>query len=185
MAEMKQILALSMNGLLLTGETRKKVREIMFDMLEAGKMERLKRLIEIFGLLSVSDHLQPLSIKTISGINVHDSLKMNKVLEYALQHYMDNISISEVARLVNLSESAFCRYFKSRTKKSFLSSIIEMRLNEACRLLKETDLSVLQLCYESGFKNLSNFNRLFRKQFNAGPVEFRKGLKQRKVLQAD
>ena len=184
MAEMKQILALSMNGLLITGETRKKVREILFDMLEAGKMERLKRLIEIFGLLSVSDHLQPLSINTIS-VNVHDSLRMNKVLEYALQHYMDDISISEVACLVNLSESAFCRYFKSRTKKSFLSFIIEMRLDEACRLLKETDLPVLQLCYESGFKNLSNFNRLFRKQFNAGPVEFRKGLKQRKVLQAD
>lgn len=185
MAEMKQILALSMNGLLITGETRKKIREIMFEMLDAGKMERLKKLIEIFGLLSVSNDLQPLSINTISGINIHDSLKMNKVLEYALQHYKDDISIGEAARLINLSESAFSRYFKSRTQKSFLSFVIEMRLNEGCRLLKETDLSVLQICYESGFKNLSNFNRLFRKQFNAGPIEFRKGLKQCKVLEAN
>jgi AraC-like DNA-binding protein len=174
MAEMKQILALSMNGLFITGETRKKIAGLMLEMIEAEKIERLKRLIEIFGLLSVSTDLQPLSVNIISGINAHDSLKMNRVLEYALQHYMDDITIGEVARLVNLSGSAFSRYFKSRTQKSFLSFVIEMRLNEACRLLKETDLSVLQICYKSGFKNLSNFNRLFRKQFSTGPVGFRK-----------
>ena len=176
MTEMKQVLALSMNGIRVLGETREKIKHIMLNMLDIGKIGRLKGLIEIFGLLSVSNELQPLSVDTISGINVHDSLKMNKVLEYALLHYKSDISIPEAARCANLSESAFCRYFKSRTQKSFIGFVIEMRLNEACRLLKETEMTILEICYASGFNNLSNFNRLFRKQYDKNPAEYRKQL---------
>lgn len=176
MTEMKQVLALSMNGIRVLGETREKIKHIMLNMLDIGKIGRLKGLIEIFGLLSISNELQPLSVDTISGINVHDSLKMNKVLEYALLHYKSDISIPEAARCANLSESAFCRYFKSRTQKSFIGFVIEMRLNEACRLLKETEMTILEICYASGFNNLSNFNRLFRKQYDKNPAEYRKQL---------
>lgn len=174
MMEMKHVLSLSMNGVMIVGETRKKIRDIMFDMIETSKIDRLKGLIEIFGLLSFSNDLQPLSVSIISGINANDSLKMHKVLEYALSNYKEEICIEAAAKLTNLSESAFCRYFKSRTQKPFVSFVIEMRLNEACKLLKETDLSVLEICYDSGFKNLSNFNRLFRKQYHLNPGEYRR-----------
>jgi len=174
MAEMKQVLSLSMNGILIFGKTREKIKHLMLQMLAEGKMERLNHMIEIFGLLSISTELQPLSVSIISGINMSDSLKMHKVLEYALQNYKEDISINKVAKLINLSDSAFCRYFKSRTQKSFLDFVIEMRLNEACKLLKETEKSIIDICYESGFKNLSNFNRLFRKKFHESPVAYRK-----------
>lgn len=176
MTEMKQVLSLSMNGLMITGKTKEAIRPIMLQMLDEEKTGRLKCLIEIFGILSASVELQPLSLSTINGININDSLKMHKILAYALAKYKEDITIQEVAELTNLSASAFCRYFKSRTQKSFLSFIIEMRLNEACKLLKETDLSILNICYEAGFKNLSNFNRLFRKQFNQNPVEYRRNI---------
>ena len=176
MTEMKQVLSLSQNGLMVLGETRLKIKTILFEMLESDKIGRLRGLLKIFDLLSESKELQLLSVNQISGINVNDSLKMNKVLEYALLHYKEDISIRVAADLTNLSESAFCRYFKSRTQKSFVGFIIEMRLNESVRLLKETDLSILEICYESGFNNLSNFNRLFRKQFQESPVEYRKRL---------
>lgn len=174
MIEMKQVLNLSKNGLLVTGKTRERIRSVLIQMLDADKTERLKCLIDIFGLLSVTNDLRPVSIISIRGININDSIKMHKVLEYALSNYKDDISIKEAARETFLSESAFCRYFKSRTQKSFLSFVIEMRLNEACRLLQETELSILEICYESGFKNLSNFNRLFRKKFARSPFEYRK-----------
>ena len=174
MMEMKRVLSLSMNGLMIVGETREKIKAAMFEMIDASKIDRLKGLIEIFGLLSFSNDLQPLSVSTISGINAKDSLKMHRVLEYALNNHREEVCVEEAAKLANLSESAFCRYFKSRTQKSFVSFVIEMRLNEACKLLKETDLSVLEICYDSGFKNLSNFNRLFRKQFNVNPLEYRR-----------
>jgi AraC-like DNA-binding protein len=174
MAGMKKILLLSMNGLMVMGKTRTQIKEIMLGMLDAGSIERLNGLIKIFGLLSNSTELQPVSLDEVSGVNAYDGLKMNRVLEYALQNFKNKISIAEVAALANLSGSAFCRYFRSRTQKTFLSFIIEMRLNEACRLLNETQLSVLEICYESGFKNLSNFNRLFRKQFGQNPGDYRR-----------
>jgi AraC-like DNA-binding protein/quercetin dioxygenase-like cupin family protein len=174
MAGMKKILLLSMNGLMVLGKTRTQIREIMLGMLNGGSIDRLNGLIKIFGLLSSSTELQPVSLDEVSGVNAYDSLKMNRVLEYALQNFKNKISIAEVAALANLSGSAFCRYFRSRTQKTFLSFIIEMRLNEACRLLNETQLSVLEICYESGFKNLSNFNRLFRKQFGQNPGDYRR-----------
>ena len=173
MAEMKRILSLSMNGLMILGDTRHKIRQIMLDMLCCGNVAKLAGLVRIFELLSESTDLQPVSVDEISGVNAMDSAKMNRVLEYALTNYKGNISTGDAARLVNLSESAFCRYFKSRTQKPFLNFVIEMRLNEGCRLLNETELSVLEICYESGFKNLSNFNRLFRKRFNQNPAAYR------------
>ena len=174
MSEMKQVLSFSMNGLLINGETKEKIKNVMYEMMQEEKTRKLKGLIEIFHLLSISKELQPLSLSTVSGINLKDSAKMQKVLSYSLNNFKEEITIQEAAKITNLSPSAFCRYFKSRTQKSFLGFIIEMRLIEACKLLKETDLSVLDICYETGFKNLSNFNRLFRKQFNQNPLVYRK-----------
>jgi AraC-like DNA-binding protein len=174
MASMKKILSLSMNGLLISGEAKEKIKQIMIEMIDLGNIARLAKLIEIFDLLSKGQELHAISVNIISGININDSLKMNKVLEYTLSHFKNEISIAEVATLSNLSESAFCRYFKSRTQKTFLSFVIEMRLNESGRLLQESNKSILEICYECGFKNLSNFNRLFRKQFKQNPMEYRK-----------
>lgn len=173
MTEMKQVLSFSMNGIAIMGKTKEKIKHIMFEMLNAEKFGKLNGLIEIFGILSTSNELQPLSFDTISGINAFDSMKMNKVLEYILMHYKDKVSIQEAAQCANLSDSAFCRYFKSRTQKSFMSFIIEMRLNEAIRLLRESQMTILEICYASGFNNLSNFNRLFRKQYAQNPTEYR------------
>jgi hypothetical protein len=139
MSEMKQVLSLSMNGLLITGRTKEKIRDAMYEMMQEEKTGKLKGLIEIFHLLSISKELQPLSLTTVSGINLNDSAKMQKVLDYALKHFKEDITIDKAAKLTHLSPSAFCRYFKSRTQKSFLGFVIEMRLIEACKLLKETD----------------------------------------------
>jgi len=173
MMEMKQVLGLAMSGLAVLGETRKKIRQLMLEMLQAGKITRLNNLIEIFGLLSACDELVPLSVNTVTGINISDSHRMHKILEYALQNYKSDVSVSAAAKLAHLSASAFCRYFKNRTQKSFLGFIIEMRINEACRLLKETDMPVLEICYESGFNNLSNFNRQFRLLTSQAPLAYR------------
>lgn len=108
-----------------------------------------------------------------SGINVNNSLKMHKVLEYAVANYKDNINIRDATALMNLSESAFCRYLKSRHKNSF-GFVIQMRLNEGCKLLKGTDQPILDICYKTGFKNLSNLSRLFKKGYHKSSLEYRR-----------
>ncbi len=117
MIEMKQVLSLSMNGLMIVGETREKIKTILFEILECGKTRKLTGLNEIFGLLSCSSELQPVSVSTVSGINMNDSLKMHKVLEYALNIHKEDVTINEAAKQTSLSKSAFCRYFKSKNTK--------------------------------------------------------------------
>jgi AraC-like DNA-binding protein len=76
--------------------------------------------------------------------------------------------------VANLSPKAFCRYFKSKTRKTFYNFLLEVRVAHACNLLLEKDMTVYEVCYESGFNNLSNFNRYFKKIINKTPFEYKK-----------
>ncbi len=103
MSEMKQVLSFSMNGLLINGRTKEKIRNVMYEMMQEEKTGKLRGWIEIFHLLSISKELQPLSLSTVSGINLNDSAKMQKILDYALNNFKEDITIEEAARIAQLS----------------------------------------------------------------------------------
>jgi AraC-like DNA-binding protein len=96
------------------------------------------------------------------------------VLDFVLKNFHREISLQEVASLVNLSENSFSRYFSKRTRKPFISFLNEVRLSHACKLLIENQKSVSLISFECGFGNLSNFNRQFRKVYGTNPLTFRK-----------
>jgi len=98
--------------------------------------------------------------------------RMTKVLHYINTSYQQKVELKKVASIANLHPSAFCRYFKEKTGKSLSEYVNNMRLRYACRLLLEGKLSVSQICFESGFNNLSNFNRTFKKQTTYTPTEY-------------
>lgn len=173
MAKMKKILSDASYGIEILGETSTIIKRLMHLMITSDSAFRLSLLIQIFAILSNSQNLRSLSVTNMPTLNNSDFEKMNIALSYAEAQFKSDISISEVALMVNLSDSAFCRYFKSRTQQTFISYVIDLRLNEAQRLLKKTNLTVLEICYESGFKNLSNFNKLFRKHLGVNPRKFR------------
>ncbi|SOE19566.1 AraC-type DNA-binding protein [Spirosomataceae bacterium TFI 002] len=173
MSGVLKVLARSQNGIEITGESKEKIKNIMVKMLHSDPMSRLALLIEIFSILSQSKELSFLSSHHVLGINPSDSDKMNAVLDYSLKNFRSDITIDTISALVNLSPAAFCRYFKSRTQKTYMSFIIDLRLEEASKLLKESEQNILQICYECGFKNLSNFNRAFRRKYGVSPREYR------------
>lgn len=98
---------------------------------------------------------------------------MNKVYQFVLEHFSQEISLLQVSKLVHLSPQSFCRYFKSRIKKTFSQFLIEVRIGHACKLLAETDKSVSHICYESGYNNFSNFNKHFKKVIGKTPSKHR------------
>jgi len=103
-----------------------------------------------------------------------DSARINKVYDFVFQNFQNEIKLMEVAELLNLSESAFCTYFKKLTKRSFFTFLTEVKIGYSCKLLLEKpDSNISQICYNSGFNNLSNFNRQFRKINNMNPREYR------------
>ncbi len=174
MNEIKYFLKTANLGIEFYGETRTKIQEKIQSLLKADKVARMLGLIEILHLMSVTKEYRFLSENAIVGVSKKDSERMNEVFNYVLKNFKNDINLSEIANKTRFSEAAFCRYFKLRTQKTFVEFVNEIRIEYACKLLTENDLNILEICYESGFKNLSNFNRQFRKYTNNNPKTYRK-----------
>ena len=148
-----------------------------------GKLERIKKLTTtaaILELLAILDNLarseefvQLNSVNYFSDAHEKYSQKINKVYHYTIEHFREPISLSQVAALTNHSPAAFCRYFKTRTRKSYFEYLTEIRIAYACERLMEGNLDVTQVCFASGFNNLSNFHKQFKKVMDLTPSEYR------------
>jgi AraC-like DNA-binding protein len=82
--------------------------------------------------------------------------------------------LDDIAKVAHISPHAFCRYFKSKTKKTFSRFLLEVRTGHAAKLLAETHKSIAEVCYDSGFNNFSNFNRHFKAIIGRTPLAHRK-----------
>lgn len=118
--------------------------------------------------------MQPLSKPIIQrNIKTYDGSRLNKVLEFTFKEFQRTIKLKEVSTLANLTPEAFCKYFKTRTRKTYINFLNEIRINHACRLLTQ-ERTIADICYDAGFTNLSNFNRIFKKIKKVSPNEWRK-----------
>ena len=95
------------------------------------------------------------------------------VNQYLYDNLMNNIKINDVAQLVSMTPSAFSHFFKKRTQRSFSDYLTDLRIGHAAKLLIETEKNISEICFDSGFNNISNFNRSFRAQKGCTPSEFR------------
>ena len=102
--------------------------------------------------------------------------RIGKVFQYIHQHSADTVSLGEMAALINLSESAFCKFFKRTTGKTFSDYLTDIRIGQACHLLSESDETISEVAYRSGFESLTYFNRVFLRKKGMRPREFRKGI---------
>ena len=91
-----------------------------------------------------------------------------------MQHYRRPIALAEVAQLANMTEKAFCRFFKKSTQKTLIQFITELRISHACKLLLTEEFSIGEICFASGFGNLSNFNRVFKRVTGQTPKAYRR-----------
>lgn len=162
-------------GLKIVKKTKADVREKMQQLLHATGTARIILLLEIIYILSVSKDLKPVSSKDFElSFKQNESERMNIILQYIMKHFSKKISLKEVSSLVHLNPESFCRYFKTRTKKTFSDFLLEVKINHACKLLIETDKPISRICFESGFNNFSNFNRYFKKKTKKNPLDYRK-----------
>jgi AraC-like DNA-binding protein len=169
----RQLLKLSSQGIDITGQTRKTVTEKMYQLLEVKGMQRLILLLDILDRLSCCDEYTLASDPGIVGRNTLDTDRLDKVFQYTLQNYEKDIRLEDVAGLDFMTRTSFCRWFQEKTKKTFFTFLNNLRLNQAGKLLIETDLSVSAITYDTGFNNLSNFNRQFKAKFMQSPKAYR------------
>lgn len=117
-------------------------------------------------------YLSHIDYKSISKKS--DGLILNKIFQFTLNNFQEDIQLDKISEMANMSPAAFCRFFKKRTRKTYISFLNEVRIQEACRLLLTPDLNISQICFDSGFNNISNFNRQFKKVTGFTPKAYRK-----------
>jgi AraC-like DNA-binding protein len=99
--------------------------------------------------------------------------RLKKVHEFVIGNFHNKIQIQDVAEIANMTTHAFCKYFKKSTKKTFMTFLAELRVCHAKKLLVENGQAISEICYASGFDNLSNFNRKFKEITSMTPKDFR------------
>lgn len=133
--------------------------------------------------LSLSPEIRTLSSSSIAKVGMtSDNLRVQKIQNYIHEHYAEEIRLSQLAEMVGMAPVSFSRFFKYRTGKNISDYMIEIRLEFASRLLVDSTESIADICFKSGFNNLSNFNRLFKKKEQCSPKEFRENYRKQKIL---
>lgn len=165
----------SLRGILFSPETTALLAPRIINLNQKHGFDSVLELFSILHDLSVSRNMRILSDSTFNNIEQfsYNSRRIDKSLEYMNANFDKAISLSDVAKLVNMSDVAFSRFFKTRTGNNFIDSLIEIRLGHATRMLIDTTNSIGEIAYRCGFNNMSNFNRVFKKKKGCTPKEYR------------
>jgi AraC-like DNA-binding protein len=174
LAAVARLLERAAQGLRFTGKTQQAAARLMPELLAANGLARLLKLLEILDLLAHSKHAVPLSSKTFApSLKRRDERRIDDVCRFIHDNIAQPIEQPEAARRAHLSVSAFSRFFKKSLGRTFSEYVNELRVGQACRLLIESDKSVAEIAFGSGFENLSNFNRRFRALKGISPRQYR------------
>ncbi|HLO79750.1 MAG TPA: AraC family transcriptional regulator [Chitinophagaceae bacterium] len=159
------------------GATKTKAGEMMKSLPSLDPFARLMKLLEVFGMLSRSEEYELLGAKPLQNISdMREQQRIQKIHRMVEESFPARIETEDAAKAINLSMSAFCRYFKNATGLTFTDYVNKYRINQARKLLL-MNKNVTEACFETGFENLSHFNRTFRRFAGQNPSEFRKTLK--------
>ncbi|WP_461302496.1 AraC family transcriptional regulator [Aureisphaera sp.] len=104
----------------------------------------------------------------------NEGQRMNAVFQYTMEHYKDRVTLEGIAKEASMTPNAFCKYFKNRTRKTYMAFLNEIRIEESCKLLREhPEMPIAAVAEECGFRNISNFNRIFKKMIQETPFQYR------------
>lgn len=172
--EIKQLLDESMAAFKLADLYKPELATAIQQLETAAGFERVTLLCQCLLWISRDTNKKTLStIDTVKTASLAD-YKINKLFEFTIKHFKEPIALSTVASIANMSVSAFCRYFKRNTKKTFVEFVNEMRIGHACQSLLHTDKTILNICYDCGFNTIANFNKQFLKVKGLKPSMYKK-----------
>jgi len=169
----KKLLISASFGMTFSPELASKGGEMLNDMLKTSGMERHLLFVKLIDFLGNSESR---TIATIGYTNSIDDLgerRMAKIYRFTTRNYNRKISLEEVASVAGMNASAFCRYFRQKTGKTFAQFVNELRISYACKFLRHGDQTIAHISDEAGFNNLSNFNRQFKSFIGKSPSEYR------------
>ncbi len=175
--KVEQLFQKAQRGMFITGQTKKKMIDMLLKISSNHGIADIIILLQILQIL-ISTHEYHLLAGSnyVNNFQNRDNERMDKVYQYLLKNFKEEITLQQVATVASMNPNAFCRYFKSHTQKSCTRFINELRISYACKLLAYKNESITQIAYECGFNNVSNFNRCFKMIKKSNPGKYRKDL---------
>lgn len=162
-------------GMKFSGHTKALLSGLLLEMSSREGLAQLISLLKILENLSTTNEYELLaSDGYINTCQATDNDRMGKVFKHIFSNFTTEIQLNEVASLANMNKQAFCRYFKSRTQKTFTEFVNNIRITHACKLMAADDCQIAALAYDCGFNSVSNFNRFFKAIKGITPREYKK-----------
>ncbi|MGV3541389.1 MAG: AraC family transcriptional regulator [Rufibacter sp.] len=170
----RTLLERASKGITFSREVKEAFLPRLKQLSQKSGFDSVLELISILHDLSTSRNMRTLSNSSFTPDQFnHYSRRIEKAFEYMQTYYDKEVSLADVAKVVNMPEVSFSRFIKKRTGKTFIDSLNEIRLGHASRLLIDTTESISEISYKCGFNNLSYFNRIFKRKNGCTPKEFR------------
>ncbi|MDB5088144.1 MAG: AraC-type DNA-binding protein [Mucilaginibacter sp.] len=172
----KRLFQKSGSGISFNGDTQKIVNQSLLALSEEESSFRM-----LIGLLEALQRLAQSTEYTLLDQNqviaersLAEQERINPVFAYVVENFRQQVSLEQAAGIANMTTNAFCKYFKKITRKTFMETIIEYRLNYAIQQLVQTDKPISVIAFESGFGDVSHFYKMFKVKMNLSPLNYRK-----------
>ena len=167
-------------GISIQGNTKEEIAGLLEKMLQTEGSRRLMLLIEALTLISESQMIPLASIGFDHDYKEAENDRINAIYEFTMANFRRHIPTEEIAAIANISPHSFCRYFKSRTRKTYSQFINEIKVGHICKLLIEDKISIKQICFESGFRNFASFHKYFKQVTGKTPLQYQKKFLEKK-----
>ena len=185
MNNIRDLIERSRRGLKFTGKSKLEITRFIRSSVNDVGVRKGTNLLTLLELMATSTEYELLaSVGFTNSVNSEDFERFNKVYKFLVKNFATSIRLEEVSTLVGLTPTAFCRYFKERTKKTFVEYLNEMRIGYSKKLLLENKMKISTISGEVGFPNLSNFISQFKKVTGMSPSQFQKqfGVKAKQAI---
>jgi AraC-like DNA-binding protein/quercetin dioxygenase-like cupin family protein len=174
MSEIRKLFERSHAGISFHGKTKKVVGQKLDKLYDTDPFGKMIGLLEVLHTLAISEEYENLNARGFTlKIMAEDEHRIQHVYEYVQANFKDDIKLEGIAKEVSMTVPAFCRYFKRLTNQTFIQFVNEFRVAVACKMLLEEDMLIANVAHESGFNNLSHFNKQFIRITGQNPLKYR------------
>lgn len=169
----------SQRGIQFYGKVKAEILALMQQMLQEQDLQQTISFITLLQKMMTTKEYRLLAgTNYVNLYNDKDQSRMDDIFKFIFRHFKRDIPLSEIAAIAGINVHSFCRFFKSRTQKSFTHFVNELRIGYACRLLQEKEMSMMELSVKCGYNNTTHFNRFFKKIKGKTPREYKKDVSQ-------
>lgn len=176
LAGFAKLLERSRSGVLFPPETEREVGPLLEELVRAKGIRRIELFMGVIGALTRAKDIKLLTSSSYKPDPAgFMSTGINEALAYINENLTEPFTEADLAGIAGLTPGAFSRSFRRHTGMGLVAYVNRLRINLACQLLMSgEEVTITDVCFASGYNNISNFNRQFRAQKDMTPSRFRK-----------